>query len=478
MRSTLAQLAFAALLSSSTALAAPHGEEQTASASPAPQIRDAFERGDYRTALNIIETQLTAKPDDTQLLYRAGCAAACLGHDDESAAYLARAVNAGFMDYALMRVDPDLESIREHPVYVAIIEEADRILAEWRADPVHAWQARFGTDEYRFEQDAERRLWYATALDESSHASMTAMIKREADYLGRTFFGGPPDYDVLVAAPTAEHASLLFHGKDRYGGVYEHGSRRLIARDIGSSLRHEFFHLMHFGHMQRMGKLQPIWIQEGWASLYEDCVFPEEGGVIIEPSHRADVVYHVAQQDKLLPWSQLLTMNQERFMADAGRTYAQSRSIFQYMEEKTLLDDWYRQYVISFDRDPTGARAIEEVFGTPIDRVERAWLEWVHRNRPAPLRVELGESGLGLKLEMRGSNDGVLVTEVTRGSEPQRSGICAGDVIVAVNDRTTRSFLELRSIVGRERPGTWVDVLVRRGDDYQNMPVKLSPARR
>ncbi|NIM60902.1 MAG: hypothetical protein GTO30_04390, partial [Acidobacteria bacterium] len=52
------------------------------------------------------------------------------------------------------------------------------------------------------------------------------------------------------------------------GGIYEHERRRLIARDIGASLRHELTHAYHYADMDRLGQRHPLWVQEGIATLY------------------------------------------------------------------------------------------------------------------------------------------------------------------------------------------------------------------
>src|SRR5690606_3106481 len=45
------------------------------------------------------------------------------------------------------------------------------------------------------------------------------------------------------------------------GGRYDHDTKRLIARDLGSTLRHEFLHVLHWRSMMHLGQRHPIWIQ-------------------------------------------------------------------------------------------------------------------------------------------------------------------------------------------------------------------------
>ena len=85
------------------------------------------------------------------------------------------------------------------------------------------------------------------------------MLEREADQLTKTLFEKPPSYYILIAIPTPDDSDKFFHGNDSIGGMYEHTFRRLVSRDIGNSLRHEFVHALHFGHMARLDQPHPLW---------------------------------------------------------------------------------------------------------------------------------------------------------------------------------------------------------------------------
>jgi hypothetical protein len=310
--------------------------------------------------------------------YNQACALSRLGETDRAASALFRAVQAGFADFARMREDPDLEAVRDTELYQAILEASSRVETRRAEDAIERWKRTYDRERYRFEVDQPRRLAFATALDATAHAEMCRMLRDELDHLVATLFEAPPDYFVLIAVPTPEDAHVLFGGDEQVGGRYEHHEHRVIARNIGTSLRHEFVHALHYGHMERLGltKAHPIWIQEGLAALYENYRIDEDGAFIFLANDR-DVIVRQRLRVGNLIWSELFSMPAERFMRQAGHTYPEARSIFTFLADQNLLTPWYRAYVKSFERDPTGAVAFEEVFARPLAEVETEWRDWI-----------------------------------------------------------------------------------------------------
>ncbi len=371
---------------------------------------------------------------------------------------------------------PCLEPLHDHPTFQAIVEASDQLLEQRGPGVLAQWKDRYGETSYRYEQDSVHRLVYATALDDASHREMRQMLERQADHLIDAYFGAPPAYYVLIAVPTPEDAQALFDRKDQIGGVYEHSLRRLVARDIGSSLRHEFFHLMHFGHMVRLQQAHPVWIHEGLASLYEDYELSDTGDIRFIPNDRHNTAHALARQGKLTPWSELFASSQPQFMKQAAASYAQARSIFRYVAEQGLLEEWYRIYTTQeFKIDPTGASALEIVFQRQLNGIEKNWQAWLEKQDDVDVAVDFGDTGLGIQSEFRGSNDGVLVTGVVPKSSAHRAQLQPGDVVVAVNDEPTRSFLELRRLIGTLKVGYWVEIRLRRGETYLTVPLKIQP---
>lgn len=438
----------------------------------------AFDAGDYQQAAALIEEYLRQRPNDPQMLYNLACACSRLGEIEKAGSALLRAVKAGFRDFEHMKTDPDLAAIRDEEIFQAILEAARRVAGS-PTDALQRWKDTFGKDGYRYEVDEERHLAFATALDEVSHKEMCEMLQHQADHLTKTLFGDPPTYCVLVAVPSPQDAAVLFGGDAAIGGRYEHATRRLISRDIGSSLRHEFVHAMHYGHMERLGLTEPhpIWIQEGLATLYETYERAEDGTITFLPNERTNIANRLAKSGRLTKWEDLFSMSPERFMTRPGQLYPQVRAIFEYLAEEGKLGDWYRAYVEHFREDATGARAFQIVFGKPAEEVERIWQNWVRKRPEIDTRIDYGDASLGIEGDINGSNDGVLVARILPGSAASRSGLRPGDVIVSIDGRPTRTFAALRAVIGARRVGDRVELRIRRNGRYSTVSLVLRPLR-
>lgn len=441
----------------------------------AQQIYTCFNQKQHAKALELIRTYLEKHPADADMIYNLACAHCVLGDFDSAAQALHRAFKAGFRDLEHMRHDPDLAALREHSTFKKILEEADRVAVERAKTAVDHWRETYGSENYRYETDEKHRLNYATALDEISHNEMRQMLALQADQMIKSLFGQPPSYYVLIAVPLPNDADTFFKNNDSIGGMYEHRPRRLVARDIGSSLRHEFFHAYHFGHMERLGQQHPLWLQEGLASLYEDYEFTADGSIRFLPNERQGIVKTQARAGRLSPWGELFNMPANEFMRQSPRLYPQVRSIFEYVADKGKLEDWYKAYVEGFERDRSGAKAFEKAFELPLASIEKNWRMWVHQQPEFNFRIRVGDASLGIRTRDNASNDGVLVTDVLMNSAAQLARLKRGDVIVSIDGKSTRTLVDLRRVLAERQVGDEVEVKARRNGEYFTAKVQLRP---
>ncbi|MFM9179844.1 MAG: hypothetical protein ACKOV8_01135, partial [Phycisphaerales bacterium] len=112
------------------------------------------------------------------------------------------------------------------------------------------WREDHPGDTYRYLDDPEHRLVFATCLDETSHADMARTLARQADQQSATLFDAVPEVEVFIAVATPVDVKRAVAGSQTTEGMYEHPRRRIVTSDIGMVLRHEFTHAMHFGHME------------------------------------------------------------------------------------------------------------------------------------------------------------------------------------------------------------------------------------
>ena len=94
---------------------------------------------------------------------------------------------------------------------------------------------------------------------------------------------------IISSLPTPQDFARLV-GAPGIGGYYERDRKRLVSQDIGPSLRHEFFHVLHWRRMDRTGQQHPYWVMEGFATLVEDIEADGSGGISVVPSWRTNIV--------------------------------------------------------------------------------------------------------------------------------------------------------------------------------------------
>lgn len=367
--------------------AAAGGQGETEATRLRREIHGSFERQDPARAAELIDRYLERFPRDPVMLYNAACARCRLGELDGGGRFLLAAVKAGFRDFSHMRRDPDLRPLREHPVYRALLDARDAADPLLSARRLERWRERFGESRYRFETDSRTRIHYVTALDDDRRLRMRRTLEQLDRRLGATLFL-PPDpgsarHHVLVAVLAPADAAGFFDDPHARG-VYRHAERELIATGAGRTLRHEFVHALHHGHMDAVGQEHPVWIQEGLACLYESFEIQDDDSIVVLPNERRNIAKRLDRTGRLLALRELFASPPQRFSSHPGPLYAQARSIFEFLADEGLLEAWYETYVRRFDDDPLGATALEIVFGQPLDVVEERWRAWLDS---APLIV-------------------------------------------------------------------------------------------
>lgn len=325
-------------------------------------------------------TRGLAAAADPAAFYERARELAIAGKLAEAADHLIRAIEAGFNDFARLADDPAMEPIRtpENLERVkAAIDRAARDRDRQARRSRDAWKEKFGETHYRYEEAADRRLLYASSLSPRAHREAKDMLNALADHLAATLFEAPPTYEVFIAIATRADAREMFE-REAIGGRYEHAPRRLVTRDAGTSLRHEFVHVMHFGHMERLGQQHRLWVQEGLGALYEEYRITADG-ITFLPNERTNIMRNRLRVNRVMPWAELFDLPANRFMAQSGALYPQVRSIFTFIAAEGKLTAWYKAYVEHFDADPSGQTAFEAVFDRPLGEIEQRWREWAQQ---------------------------------------------------------------------------------------------------
>lgn len=445
------------------------------------QVAEAFQQQDYTRAQTLLKKQLETGPRDPFITYNLACAQSMGGDTRAAAETLIDAVAFGFSDFFHMERDPHLDPVRQEPSYRALRNGWPKVLnARGEADLKGARQL-LGAG-YVYEQDPALRVNFASAMPPDSFVAAKRELVRTAEWSNRFLaLGGSADPDrpdpwVTLILPTPEDFSR-FIAQEGVGGYYDKDRKRLIVKDIGATLRHEFFHALHWRDMDRRGQKHPYWVMEGLAALLED-VEDEGENFRLVPSWRTNIVKRLARSSRLIRWPELFAMEREAFTGPRARAnYAQSRAIFMFLHDRGVLEAWYRQYTSEFDQDPSGARAMERVFDKPLKTVEAEFKAWIAEVPMAGEQNHPGDADLGVSLAA-GAGDGPVVAEVVAASRAKSKGeerLRMRDVITAVEGRPTRSLDEFHRVLAEYKVGDEVTLDVRRGVRTLRIRVELVP---
>jgi hypothetical protein len=260
------------------------------------------------------------------------------------------------------------------------------------------------------------------------------------------------------------------------GGSYSHDEKKLVAKDLGSTLRHEYWHVLHWRDMTARRQQHPIWIMEGLCSLPEDIDATADGSMKPIASWRTNQARKLALNAKLMPWDKLFAMEQKQFIGSRPLAYyAQARCVFLYLWNKQKLKEWYEAYTSGYSEDPTGKAAMEKVFGKPLKDIQKEYAAWLRALPEAQEEFKRGDAVLPFDLE-EGAGDGVIVSSSTVGRSRGTgggAGVRLKDVITAIDGKAVREIGELIQVLTPYMPGTEVEVTYRRGKTEGTAKVKL-----
>ncbi len=437
----------------------------------------AFARGDYSGAAEGFARLAKAAPNDPGALYNLACARARLGDAPGAIEALTESISVGFVDFHHMERDEDLELIRGADAYrLMIVGWPDLLTARGEADMESARSA-LGPG-YLYSADDALRLNIASSFDQRSTDEALAEVARTARWAEGALFGellaaplDRPDHWVTLTLPTPEHFAS-FVPVPGVGGIYDRDRRLLVSQDLGPSLRHEFLHVLHHRVMDRLGQDHAIWIQEGLGAIVEDME-AASGVDGPTPSWRTNIVKRLEARGRLTPWKVLFAMPRDRFVKNRpNANYAQARAVMLFLSDSGKLRDWMAAYTEGFVEDPSGAGAIERVFGAPLAQVEKQYGEWVRALPEVAEEIRPGMPSLGVVVDP-GTGEGPVIVEVLeRTSAAGGDRLRRGDILTSVAGRVTRTPEDLVRVLAEQDVGETVEVTVRRGK--LRLPIRIT----
>lgn len=442
----------------------------------------AIQARDYAGAEEALRAALEKEPDDFVALYNLACVRALRGDGEQAGDLLVRSVEKGFSDLSQLRRDPMLENARASAGYRRLVENWPVVMDAQIDARVALNKKMFGVG-YRDTRDAALRLVYLTAMDEVAQRESREELSRLAGWVEKHAMGGvpagapgEPEAWVLIVLPRREDfqrwAAASFGAgaaslNSAVGGAYEHDLKRLVAQDLGATLRHEFVHVLHWRSMARLGQAHPIWVQEGLAALVEDMdpVAGAEGEWTPVESWRTNTARRMLRARVLLPLRQLVEADPKKFQGDRRMgMYAHARAFFLYLHRREKLLAWYEDYTKHHAEDPSGVASLEAVLERPLEEIDRDFRDWLGTIPDVAEKLTAGMATLGVQVDA-GFGEGPVVAELSRRRDLPLN---PGDVITHVEGRPTRDLPELLRVVTSYRPGTEVLVRWRRGTLHQS----------
>lgn len=501
IRSLLASLALGASLAPLPVAAAQPGgttlgelrqraADRSAAASIERRAIAAFEVGKHAEAERLLLRQIELDPTSFVAHYNLACVRSVSGDVPGAEEALSKAIGYGFDDVHQLRRDPSLATLRdEGTAYQELLDAWPRIL-DARRDAVRASVDSWLSGRTETRRDDRLRIDIVSAHDPVATDQARAELALIADWARDALF---PD---LYDAPWHDHdpwTAVVLPTPDDFrkwatfalglpptgafstiGGAYDHDRKTLVAQDLGGTLRHEFMHVLHWRDMTRRGQRHAIWIQEGICALVED--YDVVGGVLTPvPSWRTNMVRRMAERNLLPPIAELARKSQRQFSRTRPLAqYAHARCIFLFLLQRDGLSAFYRAYVETYERDPTGIDALERALGVPIAQIDAQYAAWA---KALPMVPETGsdlDATLGVDVE-NGRGDGPVVVGLDVGARA-RTGLSRGSVITHVEGRPTRDLKELIRVLGDYAPGDTVTLSHRRSRRHTESEATLMPS--
>ena len=217
----------------------------------------------------------------------------------------------------------------------------------------------------------------ASAVQE--HAINT--VKWAVDRLKQDYFKKDPN-EILEIWLFKDNSSYRTNAKLMFDdnpttpyGYYSRANKALIMNIStgGGTLVHEIVHPF----MEANFPACPSWFNEGMGSLYEQCG-ELNGHIHGYPNWRLTGLQKAIREKRLISFESLTAMDARTFYNDDRDGYAQARYLCYYLQEKNLLQKFYREFVSKQSEDPSGYRTLKKVLGeSNMEAFQSRWEKYV-----------------------------------------------------------------------------------------------------
>jgi len=420
----------------------------------------------YGEALAIYEEILKQYPDDATALYNSACCLSLLKRVDEAVKRLREAVKAGFLDLEHIKHDKDLDPVRESDAYKKFLQDFETLAQE--AEKKKKQRIAKRLKGWLCKEDSEKKIVLFTNCSEKWAERLMRILRAWYDaHTGYFFPNKPKHYIYVCVAKDGESYRRYLGGRAGAAGFYNHSTRilNLNLRTGTGTLVHEFTHALHYADMDARHQRHPIWIVEGFGSMFEQCTI-KDGKPVGLVNWRLPIIQRALKQNKHWSLPHFIKNSYRCFSQNSSLAYAQARYIFFWLQHKGLLKRFYEEYTRTYKDDRTGLKAFEKVVGKSAADAEKEWREFVLSLKYPQRRVRLG-------IYAEGVEGGVKVKEVVKDTPAEAAGLKAGDVITEIDGKPIRGLSDLRKILRSKKPGDTATLKIKRGDKTLTLIAKF-----
>ena len=206
-------------------------------------------------------------------------------------------------------------------------------------------------------------------------------IAPTAQALAVQYFDLHPAWPITVVLCSSDEShrecnqQLHERARSEYSGIYSRSQHRVIVNIATGegTLAHELTHALAHADFPDM----PEWLDEGLASLYEECEFSADGLHLVGQENWRGVVVRQALKTGRL--RTLVEMAGEPFAKqDASVEYAQARYFCLYLQQRHLLEPFYRKCRTHSKSKRDSLDSLVELTGATDPRAfEREFRTWL-----------------------------------------------------------------------------------------------------
>jgi len=385
---------------------------------------------------------------------------------DEAVTRLREAVKAGFLDLDHIKRDPDLDPIRESDAYKKFLQDFGTLA--WEAEKKKKERIAKRLKGWLCKEDNERKIVLFTNCREKWAERLMEILKAWYDaHTGYFFPNKPKRYIYVCVAKDGESYNRHLGGRAGAAGFYSHATRilNLNIRTGTGTLVHEFTHALHYADMDARHQRHPIWIVEGFGTMFEQCTI-KDGKPVGLVNWRLPIIQRALKQNRHWALTHFIKHSYRCFSRNTSLAYAHARYIFFWLQQKGLLKRFYEEYTKTYKDDNTGLKAFGSVVGKSAAEVENEWREFV-------LSLKYARRGVKLGIYTGEVEGGVKVRKVVEGTAAEAAGLKAGDVITEVDGKTIKGLPDLRKILRSKKPGDTATLKIKRGNKELTLTAKF-----